>query len=284
MFRAVAEEPSAMPVVTLTTDFGLKDGNVGALKGVIWSICPRAHIADLSHMIAAQNVREAAYLLGRTTQFFPAGTIHVVVVDPGVGTQRRPIAARLDGQVYVCPDNGLLTVQLERAETAEGAVEVVELNRPEFWLPDVSDVFHGRDVFAPTAAHLANGVSLAEVGSLIQDPVRLNLPRPLRNEMGLHGEIIHLDHFGNVVSNIMRKDLEGLETERLTVRIRGTAVHGLVRTFGDHASGELAALFGSSGNLIIAEINGNAAVRLGVEPGDVVDIDTTAALPGMGSA
>lgn len=265
----------AAPVITLTTDFGLKDGNVGALKGVIWSICPSARIADLSHLVGRQNIVEAAYLLGRSAHFFPAGTVHLIVVDPGVGTLRRPIAARIGDHYYVCPDNGLITVQLERAEAAGDAIETVELNQPEFWLPEVSDVFHGRDIFAPSAAHIAGGASLSELGSLIWDPVRLSLPQPSKTETGMQGEIIHVDHFGNLLSNVMREQLQGISPDRVSVRVGGIEIRGMVRTFGDHADGELAALLGSSGNLIIAQVNGSAADRLGARAGDRLEVLTS---------
>jgi len=134
-----------MTVITLMTDFGIKDGNVGVMKGVIWGICPTAQISDLSHLIQAQNIREAAYVFARSVPYFPKGSIHVVVVDPGVGTERRPMAAQIGDWFYVGPDNGTITGLLERAEQAGWQTESVELNQAEFWLQNVSYVFHGRE-------------------------------------------------------------------------------------------------------------------------------------------
>ena len=153
-----------MPTLTLTTDFGLKDGFVGTLKGVIWSICPSAQIADISHAIAPQNVLEGALVLGRAYAFFPAGTVHVAVVDPGVGTARRPLAARLGVHYFVGPDNGLFTPMFEDAEKNGWPLEIVHLTNRHYFLAEVSRTFHGRDIFAPVGAHLANGVPLAELG------------------------------------------------------------------------------------------------------------------------
>lgn len=253
------------------TDFGLKDGNVGVLKGVIWSIAPQAQIADLSHLISPQNIAEAALILSRQAPFFPPGTIHVVVVDPGVGTERRPMAARIGPYFYVGPDNGILTLLLDRAGSEGWALEFVHLDRPQYWLPEVSNVFHGRDIFSPAAGHLAAGVPLSDLGTPIQDPVRLQLPQPERTTHGLRGQVIHIDHFGNLSTNIRREHL-GEPPTVLVVRLRGAEVHGMVRTFGDRPFGELVALYGSSGNLILSVVNGSAAEHLRAEIGDEVEV------------
>src|SRR3990172_4981507 len=158
-------------IITLMTDFGMKDGFVGVMKGVIWGIAPEARIADLTHLISPQNIREGAVVLDRAAPYFPAGTIHVVVVDPGVGTARRPIAAQVGEQRYVGPDNGTLTVLLARAQRENWNVQIVELNQRQYWRDEISASFHGRDIFAPVAAHLAAGVPLPAVGSPISDPV-----------------------------------------------------------------------------------------------------------------
>jgi S-adenosylmethionine hydrolase len=262
-----------MPILTLTTDFGLKDGNVGVMKGVIWRICPTAQIADISHLIVPQNIREAALILFRSAPYFPAGTIHVVVVDPGVGTARRPIAARIGVQYFVCPDNGILTPLLERAEEQGQTVEIVHLDKSNYWLPEVSRVFHGRDIFAPCAAHLAGGVPLRALGTPITDPVRLDLPKPVRTETGWRGEVIHIDHFGNVASNIHSEHLRESQADKsgIIVKVCGVEIRGLVDTFGERPEGELIALLGSTGNLIVSVVNGNAAVRLNVKVGDAFD-------------
>jgi S-adenosylmethionine hydrolase len=259
-----------MNIVTLITDFGLKDGNVGVMKGVIWGIAPQAQISDLSHLIAPQNVREAALILLRSAPYFPQGTVHVVVVDPGVGTARRPVAARLGDQYFVGPDNGVISMWLERVESLGEAVQFVHLDRPEFWLPQVSHVFHGRDIFAPVGGHLAAGVSLERLGSPIADPLRLDLPIPVRGADGWRGEVIHLDHFGNISTNIRQEHLE--RDQVATVRLCGVNINGMVHTFGERSPGELIALFGSTGNLIVSVVNGSAAQRLGAKVGDPVEV------------
>ena len=259
-----------MSFVTLTTDFGIKDGNVGVMKGVIWGIAPQAQIADLSHTISPQNVAEASLILVRAAPYFPENTVHVVVVDPGVGTERRPIAARLGNQFYVAPDNGVLARLLMRAELRQETIQFVHLNKPEFWLPEISHVFHGRDIFAPAGGHLAAGVPLSEMGSPMDDPVRLNLPRPERTSSGFKGQIIHLDHFGNIHTNI-RHEILG-EAKDATVRLCGREIHGMVETFGQRPAGDLVALYGSSGDLIVSVVNGNAARHLNAKVGEPVEV------------
>jgi len=261
-----------VPVITLITDFGIKDGNVGVMKGVIWGICPSAQISDLSHMIQAQNIREAAYVFARSVPYFPKDSIHVVVVDPGVGTKRRPMAAKIGDWFYVGPDNGTITGLLERAEQQNWLCEFVALNQNKYWLPNISFVFHGRDIFSPVAAHLANGIPLRELGISLTDPVRLELPKPEKTKDGWRGQVIHIDHFGNISSNIRTEHLgEALkQKENLTVSINGIEINGMVNTFGEQPVGELIALLGSTGNLGIAVVNGNAATNLGVKIGDEI--------------
>ena len=263
------------------TDFGLKDGNVGVMKGVIWGICPEARIADVTHLIGPQNLPEAALVLARSAPYFPDGTIHLVVVDPGVGTERRPMAARLGGGYYVGPDNGIITLWLERALARGDPCEFVALDRPEYWLPEVSHVFHGRDIFAPTAAHLAAGVPLLELGTPFSDPVQLHLPKPTRGKDGWRGEVIHIDHFGNIASNIRREQLAEAFARKtqLVVRLGNTRIEGLVDTFGEREAGAIIALMGSTGNLIVSVVNGDAAFRLGAQVGDPIEVQ----IPALGS-
>jgi hypothetical protein len=261
----------SMTIVTLLTDFGLKDGNVGVMKGVILGIAPATQIVDLGHLISPQDVAEAALILARSSPYFPPGAIHVTVVDPGVGTARRPMAARLGAQFVVGPDNGLITLVLQRATQEGWPVEFVHLNQPQYWLSGVSHVFHGRDIFAPAAAHLARGIPLTALGAPFDDPVLLRLPQPERTPTGLRGEIIHVDHFGNLAANIRREHLGDLTD--VLVRLGGVEIRGLVKTFGERSPGELAALWGSTGNLIVAEVNGSAAARLGARVGDPLSVE-----------
>lgn len=259
-----------MNFLTLTTDFGSGDDEAGVLKGVIWSIAPDAQIADLSHEVTRHNILEGALLLERCTPYFPEGSIHVAVIDPGVGTDRRAIAARLGGQCFVGPDNGLITLMLRRAQSQGQPVEIVHLDRPQYWLPAVSDVFHGRDVFAPAAAHLANGVPLLELGTPISDPLLLTIPEPQRTSAGWVCPVVAVDHFGNLSTRIRPEQIEDMGM--VVVRIKGRQIHGLVHTFGERPAGELVALFNSAGFLDISVVNGNAAQTLGAAPGDVVEI------------
>jgi hypothetical protein len=259
-----------MKTISLLTDFGLRDGYVGVMKGVIWRICPQARIADISHNISPQNVLEGAYALWRVTPYFPSGSVHVAVVDPGVGTHRRPIAARLGEHFYVAPDNGLLSAVLSQTEKDGGEIEIVCLDNPAYWLEEVSNVFHGRDIFSPVGAHLANGVPLHKLGTLIEDPQRLELPQPERSPRGVVGQIIEIDNFGNLATNVTREDLKDLGD--VFVRLRGQEIHGLVNTFGERVPGDLVALFGTHNDLMVSVVNGNACQRLGAEFGDRVEV------------
>lgn len=262
-----------MSIITLTTDFGLKDGNVGVMKGVILSIAPQVQLVDLSHLIQPQDILEAGLVLRRSAIYFPAGTIHVVVVDPGVGTQRRPLAARIGSHIYVGPDNGTITLLAQYALENNWGLQFVQLDRPHAWLEPVSNVFHGRDIFAPVAAHLANGASFDELGTTIENPVLLSLPQPMPTSTGWVGEVIHIDHFGNISTNIGERHLSSPDVR---VRIGGAVLNGLVRTFGDGVPGDLVALFGSTGSLIISEVNGNAADRLKIRVGAAVTVEKLA--------
>lgn len=259
-----------MKCISLLTDFGIRDGNVGVMKGVIWSIAPETQIADLCHTGEPQNILSASIVLGRSTPFFPEGSVHIAVVDPGVGTARRPIAARLGTQYFVGPDNGLLTIMLEKAEQNNQPVEIVHLNQPKYWLPQISHVFHGRDIFSPVAAHIVNGVPLKELGAFIHDPVRMPIPKPEKTAQGWLGKIVYIDHFGSLASNIRIENLQGVTD--LDVKLCGETIHGLVHTFGDRNPGELINLFGSTGDLIVSVVNGSAAQRLNAHSGDQIEV------------
>lgn len=261
---------ASLSFITLLTDFGLRDGYSGVLKGVIWNILPDAQIADISHTISPQNVLEGALALSRTAFFFPDGTVHVAVVDPGVGTHRRPIAIQLGKHTFVGPDNGLFTLVIERAEREGWPIKAVTLDNPLYWLPDISRVFHGRDIFSPVAAHLASGVPLEQVGTPITDPVRIEIPRPRATGRGWSGQVITIDTFGNLATNLTHEELGGLG--HLVVHAGPATIDGLVRTFGDRPAGELIALYGTHDDLIISVVNGNAAKKLGLKVGDAVDV------------
>jgi S-adenosylmethionine hydrolase len=252
-----------MAIITLTTDFGLADGYVGIMKGVILGIARGVHLVDLSHDIPPQEVREAIYLIEGAAPYFPDGAIHLVVVDPGVGSERRPLVVQTGRAYYVGPDNGLFTRPL-----AEPGVQVWELDRPEFWQPQVSSTFHGRDIFAPVAAHLANGVPPAEMGRAIANPVRLAVAGPARARDGaICGQVVHVDRFGNLITDVPASWVAGGGWQ---CRIAGETIMGLSGTYAAAGPGALLALIGSGGTLEIAERNGNAARRLGVKAGEGV--------------
>jgi S-adenosylmethionine hydrolase len=259
-----------MPILTLTTDFGTKDGFIGTLKGVIWSICPSAQIADISHEISPQNVLAGAFALWRAYPFFPEETVHVAIVDPGVGTSRRPIAAHLGRHTFVGPDNGLFTPMFEDAEKNGWLVETVHLKEAKFFLPEVSGTFHGRDIFAPVAAHLANGVPLANLGPAILDPVRLSMPKPEKTAGGWRAHVTVIDIFGNCTTDLPAAVLT--ERERVTFHLRGHEVRGLVASYGHKQPGELVALVDSENYIEIAVVNGSAAKTLGTQVGEVVEV------------
>jgi len=259
-----------MTCISLLTDFGLKDGNVGVMKGVIWGIAPGVQISDLSHEISPQNVEEAAFVLARAAPYFPDGTIHLVVVDPGVGTERRPMAARIGPYHFVGPDNGVATRLLDYATRQDWKTELVHINNPEYWLSEISHVFHGRDIFAPVTAHLARGVALNAVGKTMHNPILLHLPSPTTIEDALHGEVVYIDRFGSLVTNIREPELSGHEIR--SIEIHGREIEGMVKTFGERPHGSLVALFSSTGDLIVSVVNGSAALELGGRVGDHVTV------------
>ena len=260
-----------MKIITLLTDFGLKDGYVGVMKGVIYQIAPDAQIADITHTVQPQNTREGCLTLGRSYRYFPAGSVHVAVVDPGVGTHRRPIAARLGDHLFVCPDNGLITLPLQAAEQTGQAIQIVHLDQPRFWLPQVSHVFHGRDIFAPAAAHLVNGIPLNEVGSSVQDPVRVQMPEPRPTANGWRGEIVFIDIFGNLGTNLTHAHLK--DSAAITVKAAGQVVSGLSNTFSAGKAGQMIALIGPDEELTLSVFQDSAARLFSARIGDPVEVE-----------
>lgn len=267
-------------IVTLTTDFGLADPYVGVLKGVIWSIYPQARIADLTHQIFPQAVLQGAFLLAEACPYFPPGTVHLAVVDPGVGTERAAIALETPQALFVAPDNGLLSCVWENLSTEERAASrLVELSEPRYWRsPEAgfqpSPTFHGRDIFAPAAAHLASGLPLEALGRPRESLLLLEGRRPIREEDGsIVGQIVHIDRFGNCCTNI-GADLVGELAGRGEVEILcgSCRLTGLVRTYAEGEHGRPLALIGSHGRLEIALREDSAAARLGLRIGDAVRV------------
>jgi hypothetical protein len=257
-------------IITLTTDFGFMGPFVGVMKGAILRQFPAAVIVDLTHEIPPHWPIEAGFWLARSYHYFPAGTVHVAVVDPGVGTQRRPLAAKIGTQFFVGPDNGFLTPIIEDAEREQIKMEFVELDNPKYFLPRVSRTFHGRDIFAPVAAHLSNGFSLKNVGTPFTDPARIKLSRPEKTSNGFTAHVTLIDIFGNITTDLPASALQG-QTDVL-FRLRGAEVNGVVESYGHRSVGDLVAVVDSEDFIEIAVVNGNAAQKLGAQVGDVVDV------------
>jgi len=238
----------ARPIITLLTDFGWGDGHIGAMKGVILRINPDCRIIDLAHQGTSHDVIGVALVLGQTYAFYPPGTIHLVVVDPGVGGVRKPLVLQTRDYLFVGPDNGCFTLVLKQ----EQEVRAYELAEQHFRLPRVSQTFHGRDIFAPAAAHLSLHIRPEEMGPAvdISDLTRLSIPEPLLDGEGLLGEVIRVDSFGNLITNISQKDLKGFAPDSL-IEIRGERIKGLKQSYEEGKEGEVICLWGSAGLLEI---------------------------------
>ncbi len=255
-------------LITLTTDFGYKDPFVGIMKGVILGINPDARIVDLSHGIAPQDIRGAALVLNHAAPFFPAGTIHVAVVDPGVGTERRAILIESEGSFFVGPDNGVLSLAV-RNKTINN---IVVLANKSYHLKPKSATFHGRDVFAPVAAHLSLGAPARNFGPTVKNYARLDWPEVIKTEDGIRGEIIYIDHFGNLITNVHERDLKSLSGRRIAVSLAEVTIHGLASNYAGAEKGDYAALINSWGLLEISCFNGRAHLRSGADVGDPVHV------------
>ena len=256
-------------LITLTTDFGVSSPYVGALKGSLLSTNSAAQMIDLTHAIGPQNVRQAAVVLADVTPFFPPGTLHVVVVDPGVGTERKIVYAEIGEQLYLAPDNGVLSYLIRSVPPGK----IIELTNRKFWRDSVSNIFHGRDIFAPVAGHLAAGVSPTELGCTLTDIVRLRWFEPQFSEQEVRGEVLNLDSFGNVITNISVAELRmWLGDSQPVTYLHGREILGLQTTYGHCRPGEPIALADSQGRLELAVVNGSAASVTTAKPGDIVQI------------
>ncbi|MBF0496906.1 MAG: SAM-dependent chlorinase/fluorinase [Deltaproteobacteria bacterium] len=261
---------TAPPIITLTTDFGLTDGYVGAVKGVILRINPAAGIVDISHHIPSQDVFRAAFVLRTAAPYFPDNTIHLAVVDPGVGSSRRAILLKTENQLYLSPDNGTLTHILRRP----GSKTLHQIENQSYFRPRVSHTFHGRDIFAPVAANLSLGVPPEDMGPEIYDPVLLNIPDVTRNDIQLTGRVIYVDRFGNLVTNLALEEVASFAGGReiRTTLDGGLGLTGVKSSYTEVAPGEYLAIFGSWELLEISKNLGNAAAALGISPGVGVTI------------
>ena len=258
----------ARPVIALLTDFGLRDHYVGTMKGVVLGICPDATLVDLSHDVPPHDVLGGALELAAAYRHFPPNTIFLIVVDPGVGSERRAVAVEAGGRRFVAPDNGVLSAVLEEHPPAR----VVELTEPRYARPVVSRTFEGRDRFAPAAAWLATGVDLSSLGRAAGELRRLVIPKPVVNGTTIAGEILRIDRFGNLISNIDRRSIEPASLDAVEVRVGGQSIPRIVSTYAATGPGDICALFSSTDHLEIAVNGGSAAARLGLERGAPVHV------------
>ena len=259
------------PLVTFLSDFGTADWFVGVVHGVLIETCPDVRIVDLTHHIPPGDIERAAFVVEAATPDFRAGAIHLVVVDPGVGTGRRAIVVQARNQYFVGPDNGVL----EWALSAPGA-EVREVTDTKLFRQPVSRTFHGRDVFAPVAAHLASGLRFESVGPIAERPLRLTVATPRSMNGELIGRIMFVDRFGNLLTNLTERDLAehfpNTTPEEFEVEAAGRVIRGLARAYADAPVGSTVAILDSSGRLEIAQVRGDASQRLGLSVRDEVRI------------
>jgi S-adenosyl-L-methionine hydrolase (adenosine-forming) len=256
-----------MPIITLTTDFGVGSHYVGAMKGAILSINPLVTIVDITHAVPAQDIAAGALVLEDTTRWFPKDTIHVAVIDPGVGTDRSIIYARIGTQQFIAPDNGLLS----RLMAATKPSMVTRVTEAQYRLPQVSNTFHGRDIMGPAAAHLSMGVHPRRLGPAVRVLNQFDSPLPQMADAKILGEVMAIDSFGNLITNIVDANLAGKPRDEHVCVVCGLyETVGIHRTYGEQAPGSLLALIGSSGRLELAIVGDNAAKRLGVSVGTPV--------------
>jgi len=254
------------PIITLTTDFGVSDGYVASMRGVLLNLCPAARLVDISHDVPPHEILPTALILEATVPYFPPNTIHLVVVDPGVGSRRRALALSSAGHYFVGPDNGVFTPYVQE-DVLAGAVAIEE---ERFRLRPFSSTFHGRDLFAPAAAHIARGADYRSLGPPAEDPVKFPWPRAAMEGDELAGVVLHVDHFGNCITSVKEEDLP--RWEFYYVRCRGVDFGPLKRHYAEVVSGAPLALINSMGRLELAIAQGNAAVGLGIKPGDDVRV------------
>ncbi len=259
-------------IITLTTDFGLEDPFVGIMKGVILGIAPEAQLVDITHEIHSYDILEAAFVVDSIYRYFPPGTVHVVVVDPGVGSARRPMAAAAEGQFFVAPDNGVLSPVLHTDRSA-AVPQVYRITNESLFLDSVSRTFHGRDIFAPVAAHLARGTPIESVGPRILDFAIRAFPRPRPQGDKLVGIVLRIDKFGNIITNFRREHLR----KDFTIRIAGLSITRLCDSFSEAEPGEFFAIEGSAGYIELALNQGSAAERLNVGLGNEIEVESDSA-------
>lgn len=256
------------PILTLTTDFGLSDHYVGAMKGVILDICPQAQIVDISHGVTPYSIPEGAYLIAQAYRYFPKKTVHVIVVDPGVGTTRRAIMAEAAGQYFIAPDNGVLGMIFAREKHV-----VRELTNPRYFRKPVSQTFHGRDVFSPAAAHLASGVKAGSLGKRIEDHLRPDFETPQPDgPSAWTGRVLHIDHFGNIITSLRADQFPKLADGKFSLEVGSRRVEILARNYAERAPGDMFVIAGSGGYLEVSIGQGSAAREAACHSGAAVHL------------
>lgn len=270
----------AGPIITLTTDFGLQDGHVGAMKGVMYCIAPAARLVDISHHIPPQDIQHGGFVVMTAYAFWPPDAVHLIVIDPGVGSERRAVAVETTRGTFVAPDNGVLSYVLAR----ERVLRAASLTNPHYWHHPVSPVFHGRDIFGPTAAYLATGVDLTALGQSLTEGelIRLPVPMPERHADGhITAHVQHIDTFGNCTTDVPGDWVRARTHWQVTVGDH--VIDEIGRTFSDVSADSVVALVDSTDFVAIAVRNGNAAEALSLSIGSVVALSPKSALPGMPS-
>ncbi len=264
------------PIITILTDFGLTDGFVGLMKGVILQIEPDAQIVDIAHDLPPFAVSAAAFLNKWAYGYFPQGTVHLCVTDPGVGTERRILILETEGHIFVAPDNGLLTPLIESQESKQ----IISATNDKYWLDKISNTFHGRDIFSPLAAYLAKGVSPAEMGEEIDDPVLLTIKPLTITEDSIVTRVRYIDRFGNLITGLEHDVFNdwskenGISEKEALLILPANRIQGISQSFGEKEPGELLAVFGGFDRLEIAVTKGNAAITTGLGIGDSITICT----------
>jgi S-adenosyl-L-methionine hydrolase (adenosine-forming) len=259
-----------MAIITLTSDFGLKDGNAALLKGMIWRIAPTVQITDISHLIQPQNIFEASLILFYTALYFPEETIHIIIVDPRGKLSNRPIAVKIKSHYFICHDNGVLTLLLNYAKESNWPVESFHLTNSQYWLPNSSFPLYGLEIFASVAAHLANGKNLQNLGLPINDIASIDVSSPQCFADKIIGEILYVDSFGNIITNILDNHINNYS--HITIKLCGFEIFNVIHSFHERSSGEIVALLSNIHYLSIAMINGNAADKLCAKIGQSVEI------------
>lgn len=255
-------------VITLTTDFGLQDYYVSAMKAVMLGIAPEVRLIDVSHDIPSQDIMAGSWVLKNSAMLFPSKTVHTVVIDPGVGTERHPIALQIEDQYFVGPDNGIFSLL-----TTETNYKAVRLTKQQYLRDHPSTTFHGRDIFAPAAAHLSRGVPLEELGEPLDELVSYRWMQPIADKDGLQGTVIHIDKFGNLITNIPDRLLQDVIADQdVKIYVGNVILHEIGTTFGSVAEGEPVAYIGSAGMLEVGINKGDAEQMLGIQKGAQISI------------